>query len=76
MKKSELLEEIKETLQREEIITLDMKLEDLKEWNSLANISMIALFDQLFNVIIAADEILKCKTINDLVQLVSDNLEN
>ena len=75
MNKTELLEEIRETLQREEIITLDMKLEDLKEWNSLANISMIALFDQLFNVVVVADEILKCQTINDLVHLVSDELE-
>jgi acyl carrier protein len=76
MKQSELLEEIKETLQREEILTLDMKLEHLKEWNSLANISIIALFDQLFDVVVAADEILKCQTINDLLQLVSDKLEN
>jgi|SaaInlStandDraft_1057018.scaffolds.fasta_scaffold201815_2 acyl carrier protein len=76
MKQSELLEEIKETLQREEILTLDMKLEHLKEWNSLANISIIALFDQLFDVVFAADVILKCQTINDLLQLVSDKLEN
>ena len=76
MKESELLEEIKETLQRDEDLTLDMKLEDLKEWNSLANISIIALFDQLFEVVVAADELLKCQTINDLLQLVSDKLEN
>ena len=53
-----------------------MKLEDLKEWNSLANISIIALFDQLFEVVVPADELLKCQTINDLLQLVSDKLEN
>ena len=76
MKESELLEEIKETLQRDEDLTLDMKLEDLKEWNSLANISIIALFDQLFEVVVPADELLKCQTINDLLQLVSDKLEN
>jgi acyl carrier protein len=75
MKKSELLEEIKETLQREEDLTDNMKLKDLVEWNSLANISIIALYDHLFNVIIEADAIVKCQTINDLLQLVSDKLE-
>lgn len=76
MTKVELLEEIKEALQRDEEISLEMKLEDIDEWDSLANISMISLYDQLFEVVVTADKLKECQTVNDLVDLVSDKLDN
>ena len=39
MTRFELLEEIRETLQRDEDISLSMKLRDIEEWDSLALIS-------------------------------------
>jgi acyl carrier protein len=76
MTKVELLEEIKEILQRDEEISLEMKLKDIEEWDSLANISMISLYDQLFELVITADMLKECKTVNDLVELVSDKLDS
>lgn len=76
MTKIELLEEIKETLQRDEEISLEMQLEDIEEWDSLASISMISLYDQLFQVVVTADKLKECKTINDLIELVSDKLNS
>ena len=76
MTKVELLEEIKETLQRDEEVGLEMKLEDIEEWDSLANISMISLYDQLFEVVVTADKLKECQTVNDLVELVSDKLDS
>jgi acyl carrier protein len=76
MTKLELLEEIKETLQRDKEISFDMKLEDIEEWDSLASISMISLYDQLFEFLITFDKLEKCKTFSDLVELVSDKLDS
>jgi acyl carrier protein len=73
--KIELLEEIKVTLQREEGLALDAKLEEIEEWDSLAYISIISLYDRLFDFIITIDKLKNCKTINDLIKLVSDKLD-
>lgn len=75
MNKTELLEEIRETLQREDEISLIMKLEDIEEWDSLAKLSIISLYDQLFGILISGQELVNCKTINDLVELVSKKLD-
>jgi len=76
MTRVELLEEINEALQRDEDISYEMKLEDIEEWDSLANISMISLYDQLFGIIVTADKLKECQTVNDLIELVSDKLNS
>ena len=72
--KLELLKKIKIILQSDKKISFDTKLKDIEEWDSVATISMIALFDELFNFIIPADLLLKCKTIDDLIKLAPDKL--
>jgi acyl carrier protein len=69
MGNSELLEKIKDTLQREEDIDYSMKLEDLEEWDSLAIIAIISLYDQLYSKVFSIDEIGNCNTVEDLVRL-------
>ena len=73
--KEELLEEIKITLQREEEISLDTELEEMEEWDSLAYISIISLYDKLFDFLITIDKLKKCKNIGDLIKLVSNKLD-
>ena len=73
--KKELLEEIKLTLQREEEISLDTELVEMEEWDSLAYISIISLYDRLFDFIITIDKLKKSKTIDDLINLVSNKLD-
>ena len=73
--KLELLEEIKLTLQREGETSFDTKLVDMEEWDSLANIAIISLYDQLFDFILTIKKKKKCKTINDLIKLVSNKLD-
>lgn len=72
----ELLEEIKETLQRDEDITLEMNLHDIEEWDSLAIISIISLYDQLFSLVVKSEDLKKADTIKDLVDLVADKLND
>ena len=76
MTRSELLEEIRETLQRDEDISLSMKLRDIEEWDSLAFISTLSLYDQLFHINVTTGQLENCKTVNDLVELVADRLDN
>ena len=73
--KKELLEEIKLTLQREEEISLDTELEKMDEWDSVAYISIISLYDRLFDFIITIDKLKESKTIDDLIKLVSNKLD-
>jgi len=75
MTKHKLLEKIKETLQREENLSLDMKLKDIEEWDSLGIISMIALYDQLFSIVLTLEQLNSCKTVEDVINLVGDKID-
>jgi|TARA_B110000881_G_C18204204_1_gene331077 acyl carrier protein len=57
-------------------LTLNMKLKDIKEWDSLALISLISLYDQLFSKVVSISSINKCITIKDLINLVKKNLSD
>jgi len=73
--KLELLKKIKIILQSDKKISFDTRLKNIEEWDSVATISMIALFDELFDFIIPADLLLKCKTIDDLIKLAPDKYD-
>ncbi len=75
MKKSELLEEIKDALQREQPIDESMQLSDSEEWDSLSTLAIISFYDRLFSKTLKFNEINKVKTVSDLVNLASDKLE-
>ena len=75
MTKHKLLERIKEALQREENLSLDMKLKDIKEWVSLGIISIIALYDQLFSIVLTLEQLNSCKTVEDVINLVGDKID-
>ena len=75
MNKIELLEELKEVMQVDGEISFDTLLKDLEEWDSLANISTLSLYDELFNTIVTSDQLADCKTINELIELVADKLD-
>jgi acyl carrier protein len=63
-------------LQRDEALELDMQLSDIDEWDSLAIISMISLYDELFGVIVKTNELKNCQSVNDLINLVADKIED
>jgi len=69
MDKKEFLEQVKEALQREEDLSESMALSDIEEWDSLAVLSMMSLFDQLFSVNVPIEQINKCSRVSDLMSL-------
>ena len=76
MKRKELLFKIKDAFQRDDDLEEGMMLHEIEEWDSLAALSIIALFKQLFSVVITYADIQKLKTIKDIMNLVQDKLEN
>ena len=76
MKKEELLIKIKDLLLRKDPINSSMKLSEIEEWDSLAIISIISLYDKNFSTVITVEKINKCETIKDLINLVSDKIKN
>ena len=48
-------------------LNANTELKDLAEWDSMAVISLIAMFDSEFNREIPTDEIKKFKTIEDIM---------
>ena len=51
--------------------TLDSSLDDLG-WDSLAVITAIAVFDEVYGITLVVEKLKKCKTIKDIV-LLSEN---
>ena len=70
----ELLEHIQDALQRDEKLDFNMKLDDIEEWDSLAIVSIISLYDGLFKKIITGNDLRECKTVEDVVNLAKEHL--
>lgn len=75
MTTQELLEQIKDAIQRDEALSLDMSLEDIEEWDSLAIISLITLYDS-FGIKLSGNTLRECKNISDLIALAKDKIED
>jgi len=48
-------------------ITLDTKFRDLEEWDSLAGLSVIAMIDEEYDVVLEGNEFRALQTIGDLL---------
>jgi acyl carrier protein len=55
-------------------LTGDEALAGLGGWDSMAAIQFITLADTLFSKRIGADELERCRTVNDLVGLFGDQI--
>lgn len=66
---ADILELDEGSLQGEEVLT------EIEEWDSLAFLSVIAMADEEFDIVIQGDVLEKVNTVNDLVALVEDHLD-
>ena len=53
-----------------ESLTLDTELNTLENWDSMATLSLIVLFDDQLNKVLSADQIKTFKTIGDIVKIM------
>ncbi|MBQ9441403.1 MAG: hypothetical protein IJU55_00110 [Selenomonadaceae bacterium] len=71
MSKEEFLEQMLDVLNREEEISLDDKLEDIDEWDSLGYVAFLAMAAEYTEKSIRASEVRGAKTVGDLYNLVA-----
>lgn len=48
----------------------DSVLKELPNWDSLAVLSFVALADSKFGTIVAGDDLVRCRTVDDLAALL------
>ncbi len=75
MKREEVVVEIETALNAEpNSLTALSRLNEIETYDSVGQLSVIALFDSLFDTVISAKDLAKCKTVSDLLALVKDKL--
>lgn len=75
MNRKEFLNALEEILELDaDTLTGDEVLLEIDQWDSLAFLSVIAMADEHFNIVIQGDKLEKIKTVEDLVALVSEHL--
>jgi acyl carrier protein len=69
--KEKFINSLKETLEiQNREIQLNDKFREFKEWDSLAQLSLIAMLDDEYNVSIETEEFIKLITVEDLMNEV------
>lgn len=75
MTQQELLTHIQDALQRDEKLSLELKLHEIEEWDSLAIVSLISLYDTYFGISVTGNTLRECQKVSDLVAIVQDKLQ-
>lgn len=71
MDKKEILKMVLDNLEIEDDLEINLELDRLEQWDSMSIIGFIAFADDKFNKDINVADIKKCKTVGDLVELLS-----
>jgi len=72
MKRTDFTENFKDILDEPELVEIkeNTEFKDLDEWDSLTNLTLIAMVDSEYNVKLNSDDINNSKTILDLMNLI------
>lgn len=76
MKKDEFLTELEDILQREEPCCENDILEDYDEWDSLSKMSVMAYYKKNFGIEITLNTLKDIQTVNDLIKLAGDKIND
>lgn len=75
MNEKAFLNELEEILELDpNTLQGDETLLDIEQWDSLAFLSVIALADQKFDLVIPGDQLESIKTIPDLIDLMGEHI--
>jgi len=74
--KEVFIEKLLEVFENEEkVITLEDKFRDYEEWDSLTYLSVIAMIDSEFDVIIETSDFKKIETVGELISEVQKRIK-
>ncbi len=75
--KEKFIEDLKDTLEIEDReVNLSDKFRDYPEWDSLAQLTLIAMLDERYEVAIESEDLANIKTVEDLMLEVEKRREN
>jgi len=74
MKKEEFLELLAETIDTEEELNEEMSLDEIDEYDSIAVLSLMSMYDEL-GVKVAPNDFKELKSVADLIKLAGDKVE-
>lgn len=74
MTKQDFLNEVAEIMQLDAPPTGAENLEDFVEWDSMAHLSVMSMFDMEFGITLKTDDLNKIKTVNELIALAGDQI--
>ena len=75
MTQQELLTYIQDALQRDDELKIEMNLQDVEEWDSLAIVSLISLYDTHFGISVTGNTLRDCQKVGDLIAIVKEKLQ-
>jgi acyl carrier protein len=73
MKENEFIELLTETIDTEDEIGVDTLLEEIEEYDSIAVLSLMSMYDEL-SIKVSPDDFKDLKTVADLVKLAGDKI--
>lgn len=73
MKVDEFLKTLKEMMDTDADLTLETKLSDVEEWDSLSLVTFLSYCNAKLNRPVEPEEIKNAKTVNDLYKFVEEN---
>jgi acyl carrier protein len=71
----QFLEQLVEVLEREDIDPED-EFRDYEEWDSMAYLSIIAMIDENYDIVIPGDEFSKLNKVIDIYNYINGNHQN
>lgn len=74
MTKQEFLQELAEIMQLDTPPTGPENLEDFVEWDSMASLGVMSMFDMEFGITIKSEDLKNIKTVNELMSLAGDQI--
>jgi len=76
MKLQELVESLEEIVMVDNgTISMGTKLDELEEWDSLAQIALLSVLEEKIGVKLTITALMDAKTFSDIVELVKDHLQ-
>ena len=76
MKKEEFLVALEDVLQLEDSIEENQDLTELEEWDSLSKMAVMAYYKKNFSIEINLNDLKDIKTVEDLIKLAGDNIND
>jgi len=72
---NQFLKNIAEAISKEGKIRFEDDFRSYNEWDSMSALSVIAMVDEKYQVIITGNDVRECKTIQDLYNIVQKRIQ-